>query len=115
MIDDSGCWLWTGYVRPDGYVTMNAFGRRTTLQQASFEAFIGPIPEGMEIDHLCAIKHCANPLHLQPVLHAVNVRRRSWTGKCAAGHRLPPDAPTHQEVPVCLLCLQSEQGRVLIH
>lgn len=68
---DTGCWLWLGYIDPGGY------GRfcRTGAHRWAYERLVGPIPEGLQIDHLCRVRHCVNPAHLEPVTPAVNTRR----------------------------------------
>ena len=75
------CWEWTAK-RQHGYGVYfmrmegtRATGRRSIFGKAHsvvFEALIGPIPEGTELDHLCRNKGCVNPEHLEPVTHAVN-------------------------------------------
>lgn len=69
--DPSGCWLWTGYVRRDGYGTLG----KMRAHRATYIAFRGPIPEGLELDHLCRVRHCVNPDHLEAVTHRVNTMR----------------------------------------
>ena len=76
-IADSGCWLWTASQLPDGY---GHFWNGTRMQPAhrwAYEQFVGPIPEGLEIDHLCKVRNCVNPDHLEPVTHDENCRRSS--------------------------------------
>lgn len=91
-IDPAGCWLWQGYVRPDGYA---AYGKpRRFAHRLAFEAFRGPVPEGLELDHLCRVRSCVNPAHLEAVTHRENLSRgpsTNWiparTGACLRGHR----------------------------
>lgn len=56
-------------------------------------AFHGPIPPGLEIDHICRVRLCVNPHHLQAVTHAENLRRsiRKLSMACRRGHALTPD------------------------
>ena len=70
----TGCWNWLGGVTPENYgMAYNTIERRhQTAHRASYEAFIGPIPEGMQVDHVCRNPQCVNPLHLQPVTAALN-------------------------------------------
>lgn len=70
------CWLWTGAVTPDGYATM-AVGDLPTNSghRWSYRHHVGPLPDGLELDHLCRVRRCVNPWHLDPVPHAVNVAR----------------------------------------
>ena len=69
------CWLWTGLLTADDYASFRVDGRNTTGHRWSYVHFVGPIPEGLELDHLCRVRHCVNPEHLEPVTHAENVRR----------------------------------------
>ena len=71
-----GCWSWTGYCSRNGYARLNIAGRMWLAHRWSYEHFIGSIPDGLEIDHLCRVTSCVNPAHLEPVTPAVNVARR---------------------------------------
>lgn len=71
-----GCWLWTGYVLPTGYGTVNAFGTVLLAHRAMYRLLVGAIPDGLTLDHLCRVPHCVNPDHLEPVTRAENIRRR---------------------------------------
>jgi hypothetical protein len=79
-VDDNGCWLWTGYVTPDGYSQLTIRPRRHRGHRLSYELLVGPIPEGREIDHLCRVRRCINPDHLEVVTRSENNRRsqRNW-------------------------------------
>src|SRR5688572_27379346 len=85
----SGCWLWIGthdsfgyghYViasgkrRGDGKRDSNTVVR---AHRATYEALRGPIPRDLEIDHLCRVRSCCNPAHLEAVTHTVNMQRSS--------------------------------------
>jgi hypothetical protein len=76
---NSGCFIWMGYVHPCGYgmtLVRNADGSLTRYaHKAAYEYFVGPVPPGLEIDHLCRVRCCVNPDHLEPVTHSENVRR----------------------------------------
>lgn len=69
------CWLWTGSVNDYGYGAIHAKGRRTGVHRAVYELLVGPIPEGFQIDHLCRVRNCVNPAHLEPVTQRENLRR----------------------------------------
>lgn len=72
----SGCWLWDRALSSTGYgTTTNAEGRSQLAHRWMYEQRVGPIPEGLDIDHLCQTKRCVNPLHLEPVLPSVNCQR----------------------------------------
>lgn len=77
-----GCWMWNGPVRT-GYGRYAGYG----AHRQSYMAHVGPIPEGMELDHLCNQPLCVRPDHLEPVTRAENMRRRGdRITACINGH-----------------------------
>ncbi len=72
---NSGCWLWTATTTPKGYGRVWWESNLMRAHRLVYELLIGPIPDGLQIDHLCRVRHCVNPEHLEPVTHAENVRR----------------------------------------
>lgn len=97
FVDVSGeCWIWTGYRLPDGYGTFAATwnGNKVMAHRWAYEALVGPIPNGLVLDHLCRVPACVNPAHLEPVTHRENVRRGDVTklrDNCRRGHPFTPD------------------------
>ena len=88
----SGCWIWTGakYKKTTGdYGQIRIGGKLRKVHQISYEHFIGEIPKGLELDHLCKNTLCVNPKHLEPVTHKVNMERGKNATKthCKRGHR----------------------------
>ena len=83
-IQDDGCWIWTRKVRSDGY-GVKSTGKATSIRahRWTYEAYIGPIPEGLELDHLCNVRACVNPEHLEPVTREVNMARQ-WERRRSA-------------------------------
>lgn len=67
----NGCWLWTGALNPAGY---GKYGDGLA-HGAAFRLSGGVKPDGMELDHLCRVRHCVNPEHLEPVTHLENMQR----------------------------------------
>lgn len=71
-----GCWLWAAYVNPDGYGEFwPTTDRHVGAHRYSYELNVGPIPEGLHIDHLCRVRNCVNPAHLEPVTCRENLLR----------------------------------------
>lgn len=68
------CWNWTGALAK-GYGRINCAGDKWLAHRWSYEHHVGPIPEGLDIDHLCENTRCVNPEHLEPVTGAENTRR----------------------------------------
>lgn len=90
---NSGCFLWFGAYDPVGGYGYIAGGRgkQELAHRVSYELFVGPIPDGLQIDHKCRMRCCVNPSHLEPVTCKVNIGRGN-TGLAAARRQL---AKTH--------------------
>ena len=90
----SGCWEWNGAKDRYGYghlrLPVSEGGRYCGAYRAVYERFIGRVPEGMELDHLCRNPSCVNPTHLEPVTHHVNTLRARKT-HCPHGHEYTPE------------------------
>jgi hypothetical protein len=107
------CWIWQGFIAASGY---GQVGRNTLAHRALYEDRIGPIPDGLELDHLCRVTACVNPAHLEPVTRAVNAdrtRKRVIGGVCARGHTLTEaTAWTERNGKVhCKVCHRDNQRR----
>lgn len=78
-IEDMGhetpCWIWTGRLTESGYARFSCGNRETRVHRAAYEEFVGAIPEGKVIDHLCRVRKCVNPDHLEAVSQQENVAR----------------------------------------
>lgn len=86
------CWTWTGAILPNGYGMASVGGRKVGAHRLSHELFVGPIPEGFEVDHLCRKKDCVNPTHLEAVTPLENTRRaHAHINHCPAGHPKTPE------------------------
>lgn len=90
-VDAAGCWIWTGHIAPTGY------GRYGLLyaHRLSVELARGPIPDGMHVDHLCRVRACVNPDHLEVVTQQENNIRAGLIQRkelCINGHDLTDPA-----------------------
>lgn len=75
-VDASGdCWLWTAYVDPAGYARLSYLDEKCYAHRLIHEWLVGPIPEKYDVDHLCRVRHCVNPDHLEAVPHRTNSLR----------------------------------------
>lgn len=98
---DDGCWLWTAYKNRDGYGVIRVGGRsgRSLLaHRVAYEMSVGTIPGGLVIDHLCRVRHCVRPDHMEPVTNRENlVRGEGFIGvavrstHCPSGHAYTDD------------------------
>ena len=91
--DDNGCWLWTGRLDASGYGEFDFHGRTNKAHIYSFSILKYDVPSGLELDHLCRVRHCVNPEHLEPVTHLENMRRGKWAQQtsCTQGHKYTPE------------------------
>lgn len=79
------CWEWSGSViKSTGYGQVWADGTNHLAHRVVYELLIGPIPEGLQLDHLCRNRRCVNPEHLEPVTGKENIRRGHAARKAAA-------------------------------
>ena len=76
-VDGDGCWMWLGHIDPAGYGRIKKPGSRVPsyTHRVSYELHVGPIPPGLQIDHLCRNRACLNPAHLEVVTLVENVMR----------------------------------------
>jgi hypothetical protein len=72
---NTGCWLWGGSLNTGGYGAICVNGAKMVAHRFAYERWRGPVPPGLELDHLCRQRCCVNPEHLEPVTHRENVRR----------------------------------------
>lgn len=75
LLEVNGCWEWQAYRNPAGYGILMVDRKPRRAHRLTYELLVGPIPAGLEIDHLCRNRACANPAHLEPVTRLENVRR----------------------------------------
>ena len=90
----SDCWLWTGHLS-GGYGRIRVNGTRVQVHRLAYEMLVGPIADGLQLDHLCRDHRCVNPEHLEPVTPRVNYLRgvspmaeQARQIRCKRGHPL---------------------------
>ena len=92
------CWIWMAATAGMGYGVFRFRGRQDYAHRAVYEMVVAPIPAGLEIDHLCCVKLCVNPAHLEAVTCSENIlrmiptrKRRPQLSHCQRGHELTPE------------------------
>lgn len=98
IVAENGCHIWTGARSADGYGVVRVDGRTRFVHLVRYEREVGPVPEGMELDHFrcdAGPDACCNPLHCRPVSHRENMLRGDTVAAasaarthCAKGHEL---------------------------
>lgn len=80
---NTGCWLWMQHTNRLGYGRLKQRNRSREAHRVSYEAFVGPIPEGMDVLHRCDVRCCVNPDHLFLGTHLDNMRDMAikWRGR----------------------------------
>lgn len=79
-VDANGCHIWAAARIHTGYGRFWADGRMVQAHRYAYENVVGPIPDGLGLDHLCRVRACVNPFHLEPVTQAENLRRSPLVG-----------------------------------
>lgn len=126
FISETGCIVWTGHKTPNGYGVLKVGGKWKSVHRLAYEQAYGPIPDGLVIDHLCRVKPCKNPDHLEAVSSQTNILRGvGITAKyaarthCKRGHALTDDNIYNSPVRIkrgerlCKLChkLRRKKGK----
>lgn len=102
MPNDAGCWIWLGTLTKQGYgycpAALRPIPGLWPTHRIAYTLANGPIPDGLVIDHLCRVRACCNPVHLEAVTNAENVRRAAYPTittpprtHCKNGHQLTPE------------------------
>lgn len=101
-ISETGCWLWTGGVSAKNYGQISSSRIKSAgtriAHRFAYELLVGPIPEGLTLDHLCRVRICVNPDHLEPVSSRENTLRglapaaeNLRKAACIHGHEFTPE------------------------
>ncbi len=113
--DPSGCWLWVASLNTPGYGQSWNGKKVDFAHRMSYAAFKGAIPSDLELDHLCRVRRCVNPLHLEAVTHGENMTRgqigkglKEWNQRrthCKHGHEFTEENTHHyQGKRICRVC-----------
>src|SRR5262245_9618721 len=99
-ITESGCWIWMGPVNRDGYGKVGMNHKHLRRHRAFYEGLVGPIPSGMQLDHVCLVRCCVRPDHMRlatarentlaPGSEAITKRLGAKT-HCPQGHEYSPE------------------------
>jgi hypothetical protein len=106
LIDENDCWIWQrASASSTGYGRMRIPGGRSDYtHRVSYEAFVGPIPQGLVIDHLCRVTKCCNPAHLQAVRQQTNTLRGEGPAARNARKTHCPQGHPYDEQRRCREC-----------
>lgn len=118
VILETGCWQWTAARSVDGYAHFWPERNQLVLgYRWAYEYYIGPVPNGLQLDHLCRNTSCVNPFHLEPVTHKENILRgdnpcaiNAKKTHCAHGHPYSGDnlyiQPNGKGGRKCRICIR---------
>ena len=113
------CWLWTAGLFANGYGAFRSGTKHVKAHRYAYEFCVGPIPEGLTIDHLCRTRSCVLSDHLEPVTHQVNIlrgegiaARHARQTHCKRGHEFTPENTyINAKRRFCRRCLRRYSGR----
>jgi hypothetical protein len=124
--DENGCWLWTGATAHNGYGQVGHAGKTRSAHKVSYLLHVGPVPDGLELDHTChngsgckggptcTHRRCVNPAHLEPVTKRVNNQRaRGSEERCVNGHEWTPESTRLRKdgQRLCNPCLKVQRSK----
>jgi HNH endonuclease len=119
-ITTEGCWQWNAATNNQGYGHFRYKSSTCQAHRISYTFFVGQIPDGAVIDHLCRNRSCVNPSHLEPVTQRVNVLRgvgeaaiHAAKTHCKNGHPFSEENTRHYGTwRVCLACKEKMNRRI---
>ena len=117
---NTGCWLWSGSGTINGYGQITIGKHKQMAHRLSYEAFVGPVPSGLVLDHICRQRWCVNPEHLEPVTQRVNTLRgktlpavNAAKTHCKRGHEFTPENlyASISGKRICKACKRAHKAR----
>lgn len=107
------CWQWNGTITYKGYGAFERRGKALVAHRVTYELFVGPIPDGCVLDHLCRTRSCVNPAHLEAVTNRENILRgespsakRARQEVCHNGH---PFIRSRNGTRKCRICKNASE------
>jgi hypothetical protein len=122
-VPEAGCWIWMGSMAVNGYGMFKVrAGEQVLAHRFAYERAHGAVPDGLSLDHLCRVRCCVNPVHLEPVTTRVNILRgvgvtsaNARKTHCHRGHEFTPEntvrAGRNGEGRRCRICRQRDAAR----
>lgn len=116
-----GCWQWQAARKPSGYGVFRDAGKNRPAHRVVYEVFVGPVPAGLDLDHLCRNRGCVRPDHLEPVTRSENLRRgiggearreqAAAMTTCKNGHPWTPENTRQGKQRHCRACAREATRR----
>jgi hypothetical protein len=114
------CWLYDGWLDGHGYGYTRYEGKSRRAHKLAYEELVGPVPEGLVLDHLCRVRNCVNPDHLEAVTTKVNLmrgfghaRKNAEKTHCVNGHEFTPENTYNDGIQrYCRACASAKQKRL---
>ncbi len=113
-VDDDGCLIFGGFRNNNGYgqISNHPISHQAYTHRVMYQRFVGPIPDGLSLDHLCRNRACCNPSHLEPVTHRENMLRSRTPGiltylenRCRRGHDMADAYVRRNGNRMCRSCI----------
>lgn len=108
---NTGCWFWCGTYSGKNYASARVNRLCTYVHRFSYELFKGPIPAGMQVDHLCRVHFCVNPDHLELVTNRENGRRGLSVQRAREMSRIMPRGDHGKYLPLSHRPARPAKGR----